>query len=302
VVETGIETWRGGVNPWQCDQMGHMNVRFYVAHAMEALAGLAAALGMPRAFSPRATSTLIVREHHIRFLREARAGDALHMNVGVLEMAESEASALQLLFHSVSGEPAAVFHTRLAHARAADAQPFAWSISTPKRAGPLHVEVRQGLAPRSLTPGESRRGASLQRAQQLDMGRYGSGAFRSSDCDAFGRVDPSQIMGRLGDGSAHEVAAIRQIVGEPVGVAVVEYRLTYLDWPGAGDRYDVRSGLKGVAARRLSFEHWVLDPESGRPWAVAEVVLIPFDLDARKALALSDGALKALQAKAFSPG
>ncbi len=68
----GIEVWRGGVNPWQCDQMGHLNVRFYVAHAVEALAGLAAALGMTRAYSPHATSTLVVREHHIRFLKEAR--------------------------------------------------------------------------------------------------------------------------------------------------------------------------------------------------------------------------------------
>ena len=30
---TGVEVWRGGVNLWECDQMGHLNVRFYAAHA-----------------------------------------------------------------------------------------------------------------------------------------------------------------------------------------------------------------------------------------------------------------------------
>ncbi len=37
--------------------MGHMNVRFYVARAIEGLAEVAAALGMPDAFQPRAGAT-----------------------------------------------------------------------------------------------------------------------------------------------------------------------------------------------------------------------------------------------------
>ena len=53
--------YRGYVSPWDCDEMGHMNVRFYVAKAMEAVAGLAAALGMPAAFTVNANATLIVR-------------------------------------------------------------------------------------------------------------------------------------------------------------------------------------------------------------------------------------------------
>ena len=46
----GTEIWVGGVNTWECDEMGHLNVRHWVAKSMEALAGLAAALGMPDAF------------------------------------------------------------------------------------------------------------------------------------------------------------------------------------------------------------------------------------------------------------
>jgi acyl-CoA thioester hydrolase len=293
----GIEAWRGGVNPWQCDQMGHMNVRFYVAYAMEALAAFAGALGMPRAFTPKAVSSLAVREHHIRFLKEARAGEPLHLRLGVLQMDDSEASLLQVLYHSGLGQPAAAFHTRLAHIRASDAQAFPWSSAVLERAGALQVETPDELKPRSLVPGQARADASLARAEKLRMDRYGSGSFTPQDCDAFGRVSPAAIMARLGDGSAHEVAAVRQMAGQPLGVAVVEYRLAHLDWPGAGDRYDIRSGLKAAGPRRLTLEHWILDPESGRPWAVAEVVLVPFDLKARKALALPDEALNALVAR-----
>ena len=33
-----IELYRGSINTWECDEMGHMNVRFYVARMMEGLA------------------------------------------------------------------------------------------------------------------------------------------------------------------------------------------------------------------------------------------------------------------------
>jgi len=29
-----IEVWRGGVNSWELDEMGHMNVRYYGARAV----------------------------------------------------------------------------------------------------------------------------------------------------------------------------------------------------------------------------------------------------------------------------
>lgn len=77
-----MEIWGGGVNTWECDEMGHLNVRFWVAKALEGLGGLAARLGMPRAFSTGAEATLVVREKHMRFLREARAGAALIMKIG----------------------------------------------------------------------------------------------------------------------------------------------------------------------------------------------------------------------------
>jgi acyl-CoA thioester hydrolase len=160
------------------------------------------------------------------------------------------------------------------------------------------VRAPDGLGPRSLQPGEGRAEASLEGAERLGMGRYGAGAFAPAQCDAFGRVAANEVMARLGDGSAQEIAVIRAAAGADVGVAVVEYRLTYLDWPQAGDRYDIRSGLKTVEPRRLRMEHWILDPDSGRPWATADVVLLPFDLGARKTSTLSEAALKALQAAA----
>ena len=61
--------WRGNANTWECDELGHLNVRFYMAKAQEALAGLADQLGMHHAFAPDATATLIPRDVTLRFRR-----------------------------------------------------------------------------------------------------------------------------------------------------------------------------------------------------------------------------------------
>ncbi|MEO8114232.1 MAG: thioesterase family protein, partial [Phenylobacterium sp.] len=103
-----VEVWRGGVATWECDSMGHLNVAFYVAKAMEGMIGLAAELGLPHAYSPDAHATLLVRDQHIRFLREARPGTPLSMTGGVVQMGESEARLLLLLRHQ-DGQLAASF-------------------------------------------------------------------------------------------------------------------------------------------------------------------------------------------------
>ncbi len=42
--------------------------------------------------------------------------------------------------------------------------------------------------------------------------------------------------------------------------------------------------------------HWLLDPLTGRAYASAEMVLVNFDLEARKAMSVGPGGVEALQA------
>jgi len=84
-----IELYRGSINTWECDEMGHMNVRFYVAKMMEGLVELAHAAGLAHAFRERAQSTLRPRDQHIRFIEEAHAGAPFTMTGCVLEVSEN---------------------------------------------------------------------------------------------------------------------------------------------------------------------------------------------------------------------
>ena len=293
----GVEIWRGGVNTWECDEMGHMNVRFYVVKAMEGLAGIAARLGLPQVFTPHASSTLLVREQHIRFLREAHAGAALHMVGGVVEMGESEARILQLLIHSRTGEIAASFQTVIAHATARDGLAFPWPARSRQRAEALAVEVPERAQARSLSLAPIESQASLARADELDLLGVGLGVVSPLDCDVFGRMRPELFIGRVSDGIGSLVGPLRDIVAahapsppQRTGGAVLEYRLAHLDWPRAGDRFEIRSGLVEAQGRTMRLVHWLIDPDTGKPWGTSEAVAITFDLDARKAVAIEEPA------------
>lgn len=285
-----VEVWRGGVANWECDQMGHLNVGFYVAKSMEALSGLAAELGMPGAFAATAEATLVIREQHVRFIKEARPGAPLTVTGGVIEMGEADARLMLLMRHH-GGELAASFQVRVAHATARDARPFPWPDRIRTRAEALEVEVPNNAAPRSigLDPVETQ--ASLERAQALGLIRTGLQVLDARDCDAFGRMRTETFMHRLSDGIPHVFAGRRpgaEDADRKVGGAALEYRLMHHAWPRAGDRLELRSGSAGGDHRFRRLVHWLLDPETGRPWGSAEAIAVSFDLETRKLITLSD--------------
>lgn len=299
----GVEIWRGGVNTWDCDEMGHMNVRHYVVRAQEGLIGLAAELGLANAFSPHANATLLVKEHHIRFLREAHAGAPLTMYGGVIEMGESEARLLQLLVHPASGELAATFQTTVVHATPREGQAFPWPQVALERAEALRVEIPEKAQARSIDLSPFTPTAGLARAEAFQLSRIGLGGLLPSDCDVYGRMRAEQFIGRVSDGIGAFIHPFRDIVVDHAearparyGGAVLEYRIAYLAWPRAGDRVELRSGLIGTDARTMRMAHWMLDPATGEPWGTSEAVAITFDLDARKVVPVTEAARNALSA------
>jgi acyl-CoA thioester hydrolase len=297
-----VELWRGGVNTWECDEMGHMNVRFYVARAGEGLAALARLLGMPDAFAPHAASTLLVADQHIRFLREAHAGTPLHMTGGVVSMDETSAVVLQVLIHTRTGEPAASFVSTVTHASPELGRAFPWPARARKAAEDMVVEVPAFAAPRSISGAPLTPIASLSRAEALGLSCAARGTIGPQTCDVFGRMRPEEFIGRVSDGVPGLLGRVRTAVLDAapeavarVGGAVLEYRLLYLDWPRAGDHLELRSGLSAVEDKTQRMVHWLLDPITGKAWGSAEAVAVNLDLDARKIIPIAPEARAALQ-------
>lgn len=294
--------WQGSCNQWDCDEMGHMNVRVYVEKQLEGLVAFSHAAGMPNAFRPQSPSTLLPIDQHIRFIREVLPGRPLTMNGCILDIGESDAVIYQELRHA-DGALSATFRTRIAHVDTAEGTAFAWSRRVRERMGHLSGKTPTEGKPRSIDPdAPSRSLEDISLAQVFAIGapQIGMGAVPPEHCGAFGWMQPSWVIGRISDSVPNLLHGWRNRVGEQaggkrMGAAVLEYRLRYHRLPRAGDLFVVHTSLGNVTEKTHSLVHWMMDPLSGGAWATCEAVAISLDLDARKAVAAPPGMLAELE-------
>jgi acyl-CoA thioester hydrolase len=297
----GVEVWRGTVNTWECDEMGHMNVRFYVARAVEGVAGLAFELGMAGALRARSEATLLLRWLHIRFLKEARAGAPLHLTAGLLDVDEAGATVLLELLHSKSGEPCAAMTARVLHATARGPRLFPWSerlTAALDRMG--RVDGPAHALPKGVTDVPEALSGSVGRAGELGLPVIGRGTIDILECDVFGRWRADAVMGRLSDAATHLFTSNRGKARAPedprIGGAMLECRLIFARPASAGDHFVIRSGISAVTDKIKTRIDWILDPASGAPWAGMKAVAAAFDLDARRIYTLNPEQLRRAQA------
>jgi acyl-CoA thioester hydrolase len=278
-----LEVWRGCVNTWECDELGHMNVRFYLARAFDGLARLGAALGQPHAFAAEATATLKVVRQHVRFLAEAHAGAPLRMTAGLTALHEDGAEALQVLHHS-DGRVAATVLSQLQHATP-HGRAFPWPARTQEAVEALAVAVPDFAAPRNFTGQEP---IDPAEASARGLTTICLAPVTARDCDVFGYMTPDTALGLISDGMNYLTAPIYAVLAElepklRLSTAALEYRIDHLERPRAGDLVEVRSRVSGLADKVLWVEHWLCDPVGRRVWARARGVHANFDLDARRA-------------------
>ncbi len=297
-----IPLWSGSANTWDCDEMGHMNVRVYLEKSMEGLGRFAAAIGMPHAYRKNAPSTLIPAEQHVRFIREVHPGRPLAMTGCVLEWDDTSVLVYQEMRHS-DGTPAAAFRTRLIHVETRSARPFAWSSKSRTALDALIDTPPAQTRPRGLDPDAAALpadDATMQTVTKFGAPEIGSGVVPSSHCDVNGRMLASWFMGRISDSVPNLLYDWRKQVAAAstnakMGAAVLEYRLIYRKWPRAGDRLVIHSSLASVAEKTHSLVHWILDPDTGEAWLTSEAVAVTFDMNTRKVIPTLPAQIKALE-------
>ena len=147
-------------------------------------------------------------------------------------------------------------------------------------------------APRSFDPDApalATEDIRIETPRELGIPLIGKGVVPLHHIDVNGRMAPGWIIGRISDSVPNLLYDWRKQVAEAaggrrMGAAVLENRLRYHRWPKAGDAFEIHTSLGGTAEKTHSLVHWMMDPETGLPWATSQVVAITLDLDARKAI------------------
>jgi len=102
-----VITYRGTVYPWECDHMGHMNVRFYVAKFDEATWQLFAMIGVTPTYMREQDRGMAAVEQQITYKRELRPGDIITVRSGVVELREKVFRLYHEMRNEETGEIAA---------------------------------------------------------------------------------------------------------------------------------------------------------------------------------------------------
>jgi acyl-CoA thioester hydrolase len=199
----------GSVNTWECDDGGHLNIRFHFERAFTGLAHMARALELPHAFTENAGSTLIAQEAHVRFIKEARPGAPLVMHGGVVEIGESDATLCFDMRHH-DGAPGTAFTFKVRHVETRGLRSFPWSARTRDAAKRLKCKILEHAMPRSIDVSQPAAEASIANAEKLGVKRIGGAIVYPDQCDALGRLRGEHFVGRISDSVPNLLAPWRQ--------------------------------------------------------------------------------------------
>jgi len=296
-----VEVYRSGVNTWDCDEMGHMNVRFYVARSVDGLFGLAQLVGFGPRYMRERKRTLVVRDQHIRFHREMRPGTPYFINAGIIEADESCIKVYEEMVNAMTGLVSATFVADVQLTSTDTRERIPYSAGMINRLQTYFVELPDYASPRGTSRDDPRTPPTLQEAENLGLIPIYRGVVLSADADEQGFMQVYSYMGRISDGITHFFMAIRDEDGprdKGTGGAALEYRFVYHQTPQVGDILVIRSGLKGIIGKASNFCHWMFSAETGECVATTEAVAISFDLTTRKAIELSPPAREKMMAKA----
>ncbi len=282
-----IETYRGYVNTWECDDVGHMNVQFYLSKLDNALEQLRHSLGHGPARAAQSGIALRPQWDHVHFLREVHVSTTLAIQCGVLEADDQGITVYSELQDCVSNSVSAAMTTRLDAVSRQDWSTAPLPATVQTAAQGLRVALPDYAAPKSVSDTRALEGLSLDIVRARGFFPIHHGVIHPADCNAHGWMLQGRYTARISDGAAHIWNAAgmdRQYLAERgYGVAVVESRQHYIRPVAAGTLVSIYSGVRGVSKRTASFAHMIFDTESGEPLARSEVTALLLDMSARRA-------------------
>jgi acyl-CoA thioester hydrolase len=265
-----LPTLQGTVNTWHCDEVGHMNVQFYVAAGADATRAYGVAKGV--------MGPIVSDSDHVRFHRELRAGDIFTCQTYVVGAEKRGLILAHEIYNQGTNALAATIVSR----------------TTLKFSGIENVfgQLNELARPRSIGDQSRLPKLHLTDAVAEQLIPIYQGVVHAEHCDETGDMRQQFIMARFSDGAAHlwhHVGFDREtMLNARRGTVVLEIRIDRLADIAPGTVLIAKSAIVGVEGKVLTFAHFLFDGATGNLVASGEAAAVLLDLDARKTVAFGD--------------
>lgn len=280
----------------EIDALGHMNVRFYGARALESTVRLLAELGV-EANGLAATSPLAYDLPRLftRYQREQHAGAHLVVRGGLLEVGEGGLRIYHELRNPDRDELAASFVHDVRLRAPGESEPLSIPESVSKSLSPFCIELPSVGGPRTIDLDAAPVAPTLEDALASGLAFRMPRRIEAEDCDAEGRVTaetrPFYMWGgdpippaRRNDGPP----LVSLADGETMGWASMETRSVMIEQPIAGMRVQSFAATVELARKTNLRRYWVFDLDSGRLLLANEVVELALHLGQRRAIEIPE--------------
>lgn len=293
-----VLTWAGECSAWECDDLGHLNMRHYVKKFGQARSGLMIRLGLTHAYRPGGTSSVRVRDFLIKYQGEARPGDPLKVHSAVITLDEDTAQLCHVMYHA-DGRIAATALETVEHIYLMTQKTFAWPKRVRLSSDPFIAELPDAGKPRNIDPSQSHLGRSLSELRSGGACELGAGVFEASEVDITERVTTGSIFGRTTSSIAWFRGGWPELFDEDyreanLSAALLEARLVFHRYPAQGQAYSYVPVMIGADNYTRRFVHNLLDPVTGESWVTMEACGCKFDLSKRRLIKMSDDEVTAL--------
>ena len=280
-------------------------MRHYIHKTDEARRGLIIRLGLPRAYRQGVVSTVRVRDIHIKYQGEARPGNPLRIDSGVLELGEASARLCHVMSHR-DGRIAATMVETVEHVYLPEDRVFAWPKRVRENISQFTVNLPAQAKARNIDGEVPFKGMSLTELETAGARVIGAGVFGASELDVTNRVTMGGFFGRttstigwFSEGWPEFDDPAYYESGK--GAALLEMRAVIHRYPGRGDAYVYLPALTQANAYTREVIHNLVDPVSGLSWVSMQASGCKFDLKARKLIKSTEADIAVLE-KEFLKG
>ena len=272
-----LETYRGTVYRWEVDNVDHFTVAFYFARLEDARDALLHAVGLDAEAVAASGAACVTVECYVRYLRELRVGDILHIRTGVVGLEDEGLRLVHEVIDSGDDTTCTIVEERVALVDRKSRTPRALTAAQRSAASARRVELPTAADKRSAPA------RPTGHEQFIDSARD---AIKPTEVDLLGEATLSGYIHRFTAANAHVLAAFgltpEYCRREHRGFSTFEFDLRVPGVLRAGDLLIVRSALVHVGNSSMRILHRVTNARTGALAATLEQAGVNLDLDARR--------------------
>ncbi len=299
-----IQTWAGECSAWECDDLGHLNMRHYMTKTAQARQMMVIRLGLDDAFKHNALSSVYVDKFHIKYLGEARPGDPLRIESAVLDVADTTARLCHMMYHADNRLAASIVET-VSHLYLRTQQPFSWPKRVYENAKQFIIESPPAPSfPRGVKYDEVLPAPNEDEMIEWGVQKIGAGVFQPAEMGPIGRAGVQALLGRTTETIGHIKDAWPEMHdpayrAEGGSGALLEAFVTIGMPAQTGEGYHFYSGIHSANSHTRRLVHNMVHVVTGENIFSMTGIGCLFNLKTRKLVKTKEAEIKALNEKAI---